>query len=108
MIVAIVRKSGAHAHANRTKLHARTAGVRAYKHLRASRCRNDEYNRGNHAATQREAEADGGDYEPNLAAATKSLGDRVEITIRDNGTGIPPNGTGIPPEVKEKIRKHSG
>ena len=28
--------------------------------------------------------------------ATKSLGDRVEITIRDNGTGIPP-------EVREKM-----
>src|SRR5262249_44772874 len=40
-----------------------------------------------YAATQRKAEADGGDYEPTLAAATKCLGDRVEITIRDNGTG---------------------
>ena len=38
----------------------------------------------------------GGDYEPTLAAATKNLGDRVEIRIRDNGTGIPP-------EVKEKM-----
>ena len=27
---------------------------------------------------------------PTLAASTKSLGDRVEIRIRDNGTGIPP------------------
>ena len=36
------------------------------------------------------------DYEPTLAASTKNLGDRVEIRIRDNGTGIPP-------EVKEKI-----
>ena len=35
-------------------------------------------------------------YEPTLAAATKNLGDRVEIKIRDNGTGILP-------EVKEKI-----
>jgi two-component system NtrC family sensor kinase len=51
---------------------------------------------GFYAATQRKAETDGGDYEPILAAATRSLGDRVEITIRDNGTGIPP-------EVKEKI-----
>jgi two-component system NtrC family sensor kinase len=25
-----------------------------------------------------------------LAASTKDLGDRVEIRIRDNGTGIPP------------------
>src|SRR5262245_11271657 len=51
---------------------------------------------GFYAATQRKAEADGGDYEPTLAAATNSLGDRVEITIRDNGTGIPP-------DVKEKM-----
>ena len=35
-------------------------------------------------------------FEPTLAASTKNLGDRVEITIRDNGTGIPP-------EVREKI-----
>ena len=51
---------------------------------------------GFYAATKRKAEADGGDYEPKLAAATKSLGDRVEIRIRDNGTGIPP-------EVREKL-----
>jgi two-component system, NtrC family, sensor kinase len=51
---------------------------------------------GFYAATKRKAEADGGDYEPALAAATKNLGDRVEIRIRDNGTGIPP-------EVKEKL-----
>ena len=51
---------------------------------------------GFYAATKRKAEANGGDYEPTLAAATKNLGDRVEIRIRDNGTGIPP-------EVTEKI-----
>jgi two-component system NtrC family sensor kinase len=51
---------------------------------------------GFYAATKRQAEANGGDYEPTLAAATKNLGDRVEIRIRDNGTGIPS-------EVKEKI-----
>ena len=51
---------------------------------------------GFYAATKRKAEANGGDYEPTLSAATKNLGDRVEIRIRDNGTGIPP-------EVKEKI-----
>ena len=28
-------------------MHARTAGVRAYKHLRVRRCRNDEYKGGN-------------------------------------------------------------
>ena len=51
---------------------------------------------GFYAATKRKAETNGGDYEPTLTAATKSLGDRVEIRIRDNGTGIPP-------EVKEKM-----
>ena len=51
---------------------------------------------GFYAATKRKAEANGGDYEPTLSAATKNLGDRVEIRIRDNGTGIPP-------EVKEKM-----
>ena len=51
---------------------------------------------GFYAATKRKTEPDGGDYEPTLAAATKNLGDRVEIRIRDNGTGIPP-------EVKDKM-----
>jgi two-component system, NtrC family, sensor kinase len=51
---------------------------------------------GFYAATKRKAEANGGDYEPTLAAATKNLGDSVEIRIRDNGTGIPP-------EVKERM-----
>jgi two-component system, NtrC family, sensor kinase len=51
---------------------------------------------GFYAATMRRAEANGGDYEPTLAAATKNLGNSVEIRIRDNGAGIPP-------EVKEKM-----
>ena len=51
---------------------------------------------GFYAATKRKAETNEGDYEPTLAAATKNLGDRVEIRIRDNGTGIPP-------EVREKL-----
>ena len=51
---------------------------------------------GFYAATKRKAETDGGSYEPTLAAATKNLGDSVEIRIRDNGTGIPP-------EVKERM-----
>jgi two-component system, NtrC family, sensor kinase len=51
---------------------------------------------GFYAATKRKAEVNGSDYEPTLAAITKSLGDSVEIRIRDNGTGILP-------EVKEKM-----
>ena len=51
---------------------------------------------GFYAATKRRAETNGDGYEPTLAAGTKNRGDRVEITIRDNGTGIPA-------EVKEKM-----
>jgi signal transduction histidine kinase len=50
---------------------------------------------GFYAATKRkESEADG--FEPTLTATTKNLGNKVEIRIRDNGTGIPA-------EVKEKM-----
>jgi len=51
---------------------------------------------GFYAATKRKAQANSDGYEPTLAAATKNLGDRVEIRIRDNGTGISA-------EVKEKM-----
>src|SRR5262249_51158073 len=44
---------------------------------------------GFYAATKRKAQSNSDTYEPTLTAATKNLGDRVEITIRDNGTGIP-------------------
>jgi signal transduction histidine kinase len=50
---------------------------------------------GFYATGKRAAEAGNG-YEPTLAAATRSLGDSVEIRIRDNGTGIEP-------EVKNKM-----
>jgi signal transduction histidine kinase len=50
---------------------------------------------GFYAATKRkESTADG--FEPTLSAATKNLGGKVEIRIRDNGTGIPQ-------DVKEKM-----
>jgi signal transduction histidine kinase len=51
---------------------------------------------GFYAATKRKAEMGNEGYESTLVAATRSLGDRVEIRIRDNGTGIPP-------EVKERM-----
>jgi two-component system NtrC family sensor kinase len=47
-------------------------------------------------ATKRKGQAGSDGYEPTLAASTRSLGNQVEIKIRDNGTGIPP-------EVMEKI-----
>ena len=51
---------------------------------------------GFYAATKRRADTNGGDYEPTLTASTKNLGDRVEVRIRDNGTGMMP-------DVKEKM-----
>ena len=51
---------------------------------------------GFYAATKRKSEANAGDHEPTLTAATRNLGDSVEISIRDNGAGIPS-------EVKEKM-----
>jgi signal transduction histidine kinase/putative methionine-R-sulfoxide reductase with GAF domain/HAMP domain-containing protein len=50
---------------------------------------------GFYAATKRK-EAGDETFEPTLSATTKSLGNTVEIRIRDNGTGIPL-------EVKEKM-----
>ena len=50
---------------------------------------------GFYAATKRKETAEQG-FEPTLSAATKDRGNKVEIRIRDNGTGIPP-------EVKEKM-----
>ena len=49
-----------------------------------------------YAATKRKATAADNAYEPIITAATKNLGERVEIRIRDNGTGIPP-------DVREKM-----
>ena len=50
---------------------------------------------GFYAATKRKAEASAG-YEPTVVAATRNLGDSIEIRIRDNGTGISS-------EAKEKM-----
>jgi len=51
---------------------------------------------GFYAASRRRAEINGEDYEPTLTASTKNLGDRVEIRIHDNGTGMTP-------DVKEQM-----
>ena len=50
---------------------------------------------GFYAATKRK-EANDDSFEPSLSATTKDLGSKVEIRIRDNGTGIPQ-------EVKERM-----
>jgi len=50
---------------------------------------------GFYAATKRKEEEDGS-FEPALSATTRGFDSRVEIRIRDNGTGIPD-------EVKERM-----
>ncbi|MGC2114998.1 MAG: ATP-binding protein, partial [Pseudolabrys sp.] len=47
-------------------------------------------------ATAKKAQAIDESYKPTLIASTKSLGDRIEIKIRDNGTGIAP-------DIKDKM-----
>src|SRR5262249_15706485 len=51
---------------------------------------------GFYAATKRKERSNSDAYEPTLTAATKNLGDKVEIRIRDNRVRIPSH-------VKEKI-----
>jgi len=51
---------------------------------------------GFYAATKRQGQQGGNGFKPTITAATKGLGDCVEIRIRDNGTGIPP-------DVREKM-----
>ena len=51
---------------------------------------------GFYAVTRRKMEIGNAGFEPILTATTRTLGDAVEIRIRDNGTGIPA-------EVKQKM-----
>ena len=51
---------------------------------------------GFYATTKRKQSAGDGAYEPTISASTRDLGPKVEIAIRDNGTGISD-------EVKAKI-----
>jgi GAF domain-containing protein len=44
---------------------------------------------GFYATTKRRQVGSESGYEPTLTASTRNLGDRVEIAIKDNGTGIP-------------------
>jgi two-component system, NtrC family, sensor kinase len=51
---------------------------------------------GFYAATKRKAKIGLNECEPTLTVTTKNVGNKVEITLRDNGSGIPP-------EVREKM-----
>ena len=51
---------------------------------------------GFYAATRRKEQSNNDACEPSIMAATKNLGDKVEIRIRDNGIGVPS-------DVKEKM-----
>jgi signal transduction histidine kinase len=51
---------------------------------------------GFYAVTRRKADDGAGGYEPVVTATTRDRGERIEIRIRDNGTGIPD-------EVKAKM-----
>jgi two-component system NtrC family sensor kinase len=43
---------------------------------------------GFYAAHCRRAKEDGSEYEPRLEVSTRAVGDRIEVRVRDNGTGI--------------------
>ena len=54
------------------------------------------FNNGFYAATRRAHDSGNGSFRPTLAVATRDCVEAVEITVRDNGTGIPP-------EIKDKL-----
>ena len=53
-------------------------------------------NNGFYAATKGKARPVMRAFKPTLAVATRDLDDLVEVTVRDNGTGIPP-------EIRDKL-----
>jgi signal transduction histidine kinase len=54
------------------------------------------FSNGFYAATKRTRDSGSGSYRPTLRVTTRETGDAVEITVRDNGTGIPP-------EIRDKL-----
>ena len=54
------------------------------------------FSNGFYAANKRARDSGDGAFRPTLAVATREAGDAVEITVRDNGTGIPP-------EIRDKL-----
>ena len=54
------------------------------------------FSNGFYAANRRARDSGNGAFHPTLAVATREAGEAVEITVRDNGTGIPP-------EIRDKL-----
>ncbi len=54
------------------------------------------FSNGFYAANRRARDSGNSAFRPTLAVATRENGDAVEITVRDNGTGIPP-------EIRDKL-----
>jgi signal transduction histidine kinase len=54
------------------------------------------FGNGFYAANKRQLSSTGSEYRPTLTVSTRDLGEAVEITVRDNGTGISP-------EVRAKL-----
>jgi PAS domain S-box-containing protein len=54
------------------------------------------FSNGFYAAIKRQKQGSDPKFEPTLKVSTRDLGDAVEISIRDNGVGIPP-------EIKDKL-----
>jgi two-component system NtrC family sensor kinase len=49
-----------------------------------------------YAATKRQRDGAEPDFRPTLLVSSRAVGDKVEVRVRDNGTGIPP-------EIREKL-----
>ncbi len=49
-----------------------------------------------YAVSEKQKTPTGLDYKPNVTVSTKNLGERIEISVKDNGSGIPD-------EIKDKI-----
>jgi signal transduction histidine kinase len=49
-----------------------------------------------YACTERRHSTDSNDYKPTVTVTTKKTGDKIEISVKDNGSGIPN-------EIKEKV-----
>jgi signal transduction histidine kinase len=54
------------------------------------------FGNGFYAAAKRQRDGAAADFHPTLSVQTRDLGDAVEVTVRDNGTGIPP-------EIRDKL-----